>query len=71
MGYNALYIEMKRSNPRGTVKPHQRERMKRLAKYGNLCYVCWGDEAAWVVLHGYLHNLIINKVGDKRMERVG
>jgi hypothetical protein len=57
MGYHALYIEMKRSKPRGTVKPHQRERMERLSEYGNLCVVCWGTEKAWQMIEGYLLEL--------------
>ena len=58
MGYHALYIEMKRSKPRGQVKPHQRETMERLAGYGNLCFVAWGDKVAWDIIQAYLEGCL-------------
>lgn len=64
MGYNALYIEMKRSKPRGQLKPHQRETMERLAGYGNLCYVCWGTEGAWEIIRSYIESNDFNIVHE-------
>ena len=70
MGYHGLYIEMKRSKPKGTLKPHQRERMERLAGYGHLCYVCWGTEGAWSIIKQYLGGFILLRRDDKRIKLI-
>ena len=56
MDYHGLYIEMKRSKPKGQIKPHQMERMESLASYGHLVYTCWGDESAWEIIKAYTNS---------------
>ncbi len=64
LGYHSLYIEMKRLKPRGQISDVQLRRMRLLAYHGNLCFTCWGAEAAWTVLNNYINSKLIPEGKD-------
>lgn len=52
--FGALYIEMKRIYPKGTVKDEQEEWLQKLTEQGNMAVVCYGFEEARKVIEDYL-----------------
>ena len=68
-GYHALYIELKVKGDkvlkitRGTLKPHQKDRIERLLKQGNLAVCCWGQDDAKDLLMRYIEGKEIRTDG--------
>ena len=51
-GYGALYIELKARN--GKPTPEQLEWLAGLTRSGNCALLCYGCDAAWQAITGYL-----------------